>query len=571
MANVFDTRQLEQALLHLLVSEKMTARLYMARAREEMFVTAQRKFIYNRAKHIFSETSGLLTNALFEFELKQSIPDSDQSSYTAEWMVIQSAEVDETPESLLDALEEAALAQRVSVICKEAAGFLQNGEVEDAVRLLRAESISLGVKHDEVPMVEVTDFVHRKQLIVDKQANPGKYMGIKTGFPVYDQKTGGLFPAEVTLVSAVTGVGKSTFLKAIAGNVITKSLKNVLHITNEESRAQVEMKYDALLAGVPYLSFKGATITAKELQEWEDTLVELKKTHQYGRLFIKEIPQFDNVLAISKAFYELAQLGVKIDLIVIDYMDHLLPVEKSWSENDEQGKVAADVKGLAVSLGVPVMTATQAATAAEAKQEKGRSFGKLDVYGSKRKVHSCNNLIFVIQGERDLTMLKPPNGTGVLDNEWECDCLWNLEVAKNRDGPPFFFKARQYVQTGRVEQVGGSAAGAAHGAGTGKPIAVGPGKLVSPVKGALEVAVAASEFDEVVAKAAHKPVATPQGASVAAGGVPAPSETPNAPESPVGPVQPVQPVEPVAPVAPVADPPKKRFFKKPVGDSAGGV
>jgi len=507
MANVFDTRQLEQSLLHLLVSEKMVARVYMNRAHEEMFVTAPRRFIYNRAKRLFAETNGLLTDALFEFELKQSIPENEQSSYTAEWMVVAGMSVDESPDSLMDALERALLAQRVSEICKEAAGLLQDGSVEEAVSLVKSESVSLGMKSADIPHVEVVEYLHRKKLIEEKQANPKKFLGVKTGLPSFDFHTGGLFPAEVTLVSAVTGVGKSTLMKAIAANVITLEGKNVLHITNEESRLQVEMKYDALISDIAYSSFKKAEITPSEIQTWEDSLTELKKQSMYGRLFIKEIPQFDNCLAITRTYYELQQLGVPIHLLVIDYMDHLLPIEKSWSENDEQGKVAADVKGLAVSLNIPVLIATQAATSAEAKQEKGRSFGKLDVYGSKRKVHSCNTLIFVIQDSRDTSQLKPAlGGTGVLESEYDCDWLWSLEAAKNRDGAPFFLKARQHVKTGRVTQIGGSGAGAPPRPGAG-------GKLSSPVRGAEETAAAAAEFDAMVGKSTDKAETTPDGAS----------------------------------------------------------
>jgi replicative DNA helicase len=458
MANVFETRLLEQSLLKLLSQDKMTARIYMHRANIDMFVTSQRKFIYDRMQRLFSETAGLMTDALFEFDVKQSVPDDDQDSYMAEWTVICGLDVEESPEAILDALEKALLAQKVSTICRDVATLIQGGSVEEAVNKIRSETVMLGSKNDDIPTIEIVDHLHRVKLIQDKQENPLKFLGIKTGFPTYDLKTGGLFPAEVTLVSAVTGVGKSTFMKAVAANVVSKAQKNVLHITNEESRAQVEMKYDALISGIDYFSFKNATISPNEVQVWEDSINELKKTNKHGRLFIKEIPHFDNCLAITRTYYELEQLGYKIDLIVIDYMDHLLPVVKSWSENDEQGKVAADIKALAVSLNIPVMTATQAATAAEAKQEKGRSFGKLDVYGSKRKVHSCNNLVFVIQEGRDISQLKPPTGKGTYEDERECDCFWLIEVAKNRDGAPFFFKARQFVHTGRVEQINNNGA-----------------------------------------------------------------------------------------------------------------
>jgi replicative DNA helicase len=237
----------------------------------------------------------------------------------------------------------------------------------------------------------VTDYSERKQLIEDKKNNPSKYKGILTGFRRFDNFTGGLFKAEMTLIAAITGVGKSTFMKMMEYQIINlpaNGVKNILHITNEENFLQVQTKFDAVYSGIPYMDFKKANITPEQLAHWEK-IMQLAADKSRGQIFVKEIPQFTSVAGIEKTFVELDHRGVNIDAIFVDYCDLMSPVARSFDPNDEQAKIAADLKGLGIALDVPIVTATQAATKVEEKTEAGKPFGKLDVYGSKRKIHSA--------------------------------------------------------------------------------------------------------------------------------------------------------------------------------------
>jgi len=255
-----------------------------------------------------------------------------------------------------------------------------------------------------------------------------------------------LFPAELTVFSAVTGVGKSTMLKMLVYNLVCAGF-NVLHVTNEESDKQVKRKYDALCSELNYLELKRVVnLEDEDVQKWVDRMEEMKQPG-YGAVFVKEIPQFSTVLEIERTYMILEQQGVLIDAIVIDYMDHIAPTQRCWSENDEQAKVAADCKGLAVTLDRPVVTATQAATIVEEKTQRGKSFGRLDVYGSKRKVHAANTLAGITEHSK----VEDEHSAGLED--WQKDVYWRVRVTKNRDGPEFIFYVRRYVKTGRVEEV----------------------------------------------------------------------------------------------------------------------
>jgi len=170
-------------------------------------------------------------------------------------------------------------------------------------------------------------------------------------------------------------------------------------------------------------------------------------------LFIKDIGQHSTVAEIHRAYAELEQIGFKIHVIILDYMDHMSPMQKAFSENDEQAKVAKDCKGMCVEFNLPLVTATQAATSVAKKEEKGHRFGRQDVYGSKRRVHASNTFIGIMQKRFDDTQIANKDGSGGDREDIDaCDRLLLAEVCKNRDNRNFVFKIRHCVKTGRVVQ-----------------------------------------------------------------------------------------------------------------------
>jgi replicative DNA helicase len=448
MAHIFNTRDIERSLLNSLIINRFILKAYLNSISSEWFGTPERKFIFTKIGENFRNTKSLLTLVLFEHEVDKCIKKENRDAYIVEWNLILGLNVSESPESLIEKLEASENASKVTDICERVIRFIETGNVEDAIKALRYESFVLGSTHQEKPISILTDYEERKELIRDKKRNPAKYAGIKTGFREFDEMTGGLFPAELTLFSAVTGVGKSTILKTIESNIIVQA-KNCLHITNEENELQVQTKFDTIFSSIPYLDFKRATVSEDDLKKWEERMKELRGSG-HGIIAVKEVLAFTSAVEVERAFVELEQRSIKIDVIVIDYMDHMTPIKQAWGENDEQAKIAADCKNLAVQLNVPVVTATQAATEVDTRMEKGKSFGKLNVYGSKRKIHEANTFIGIMEKDRMTNQMKKHGGNR--DSYWDCDALWEMEVLKNRDGPPFKIKAVHLVKEGRVEE-----------------------------------------------------------------------------------------------------------------------
>jgi len=445
MASFHDTVDLERAFLRAVTSSVIMARTYMNQGREEMFTTTERKFIFALASNSLKDSNSLLTRQVYEYEVGSRIPDADAASYIGEWNLIEGISIFDAPEAILEKLREAEVGRQALRVSEDVVDLLTNGRIRDAVALLKRESMMLGGVKNDRPMVELTDTSARLALVRDKQNNPQKYCGLKTGLPLFDLKTGGLFPGELTLLAGITGLGKSTLCRAIAAGLVTQNgAKNVLHIANEEYLEQVQYKYDALFTGIPYNDFKFGTITEESLDRWQKYMQQDMKAAGRGQIFTKEVAAFTDVSLIEQQYRILENRGIPIHAIIIDHLPHVKPIQQAWGENDERSKAATDCKELARSLRIPVVTPTQAATEVDKQSEKGKRANKLSVYGSKGQIHVANTyLIITYKGTDD---------TQTDREDYERDVYWLCDVKKQRDGPPFYFIAKHHVRTGKVTE-----------------------------------------------------------------------------------------------------------------------
>lgn len=452
MASFDFTVELERALLHVFTTNILMARMYIHRVNEDVFTSNERKFIYTLANQTLKDSKALLTHTVFGYEVDSRVSENDRTYYISEWNIIAQITAGEPPEALIKKLQDAIVGRKTLSLAQDVVIHLEAGDIEKAVTCLKHGAMQIGTRQDVRPLIELTDYQRRLQTIRDKIANPRKYLGMKTGFPTFDNNTGGLFKGELTLVAGITGLGKSTWCKQLEYGIIThpdNDRKNILHVANEEYLEQVEHKFDALLTGIPYLDFKLAKVGQQgheeDLKLWEKVMDHDMKQPNRGRIFLKEVPAFTDVTLIEQAYRELENQGIIIDVIIIDHLPHIKPIQPAWGENDERAKAASDCKELARWLHTAVVIPTQAATEVEEKQSKGKRAGRLDVYGSKGQIHVANTFMIITYKGTDETQSSLP--------EYQRDVYWLCDVKKNRDGAAFFFKAKHYVRMGRVVEV----------------------------------------------------------------------------------------------------------------------
>ena len=438
------TVNLERQLLHALLDNKINLQRTIGKHPGEFFTSISRQFIHDCVNAEFTDKRSVLTREELEFELQKrydSARDKDRiDDILSEFDLVKQTTQTEDIDGIISHLEEVQLGSHTEDLIREAWGKLESGEYEDAAQLLASKSVNLKSTRQEGRVINLhKDSDDWFDEVRRRKEHPEIYAGVPTGFKKFDDMTGGLFPAELTIVFGLSGKGKSTFMKALSCN-IRRQGRVVLHCGNEENEFQMRSKYMSADSGERYAPFKKGTYTDEEylrLKKFSDD------ARMVGGIYVYEFPQQTDVTWIERAYRSLELQGVKVDVIVIDYLDLMKPAEKAYSENDEQGKITSDLKQLAINCHCPVVTATQAGTQSEKQEKKAKPFlTQADVFGTKRKVHSANTIIGIV----NQTATAMANET---DEKERRRHHLVLCVPKNRDGAVFTFRQVMDTECGR--------------------------------------------------------------------------------------------------------------------------
>jgi len=172
---------------------------------------------------------------------------------------------------------------------------------------------------------------------------------IPTPWPKIDQLLqGGLGNGDFGLIFGNPGGGKSWSLVAIGGHAVRLGY-NVLHYTLELGEEYVGKRYDAFFTKIP------VNKVDSHRDKIEDIIPQLP-----GQLIIKEYPTGRaSVSTIESHIAKSTSMGVKPDLVIIDYVDLLSSRKTNRERKDEIDDIYTSTKGLARQLDIPIWSVSQ--------------------------------------------------------------------------------------------------------------------------------------------------------------------------------------------------------------------
>jgi replicative DNA helicase len=448
--SLMDTTDLERSILKRLFSDKRTCQLCLSRIKSEFMTSKARKFLLASIRQEFNDTRDILPVKSLEYEIEKR--KQNRLEMLGEKNLISNADDCSNIDSLISKLRDAYIGRQSLEMIMEAQEALDKGEFLGSAKILREKSFSIDLSEDTKKVIDLLAYAPEHiATIKERRDNPDKYAGLKVGFPSWDDRMGGLHNGELTLVSGITGLGKSTILKAVEFGVLRNNKnKNILHIGNEEHELQMINKFYSVLTSVDYLDYKFANMTDDELSDVVSTLTDIYK-HTGSRIYVREVPAMSDCSLIEKIYYEMLNDGIKIDGIFIDHLPNMSPIKKSKDKYQDQEQITLECKELARKFSIPVVIPTQASTETEELQVKGKRAKKLSVYGSKGQIHHANNYIII-------TYLCKDNNTVRADGSKETiEYMKNTfilgDVKKNRDGPVFAFKILHTIRNGRMDEI----------------------------------------------------------------------------------------------------------------------
>lgn len=176
---------------------------------------------------------------------------------------------------------------------------------------------------------------------------------IPTGIEQLDDRLildGGFGRGELIVCMAPTGVGKSHFLVQIGANAL-RAGKNVVHYTFELTESATGIRYDANLTG----------IAANDVRDNKDVVLQKYNEMDLGRLIIKEYPTGSaSVMTLRNHIEKLTLKNFKPHIIIIDYADIMRSTRKFDSMRHELKLIYEELRNVAMEMGVPIVTASQA-------------------------------------------------------------------------------------------------------------------------------------------------------------------------------------------------------------------
>ena len=165
---------------------------------------------------------------------------------------------------------------------------------------------------------------------------------------INDILQGGLGNGDFGLIFGNPGGGKSWSLVALGGYAVRMGY-NVLHYTLELGEEYVGRRYDAFFSKIP------VDRVIKNRDKIEEIIPEIP-----GQLIIKEFPTGRATIStIESHIRKVEDLGVKADLIIIDYVDLLSTRKRTADRKGEIDDIYTSTKGLARELDVPIWSVSQ--------------------------------------------------------------------------------------------------------------------------------------------------------------------------------------------------------------------
>jgi predicted ATP-dependent serine protease len=163
---------------------------------------------------------------------------------------------------------------------------------------------------------------------------------------------GGLAKGEIGVVLAPTGVGKSTFLTKIANHAFNLG-NNVLQIFFEDNPKVIQRKHFTLWTKIhPDDMSNKKDEVIKKVKE-----IEQKMDNQ---LILEKLPSDTMTMSqIKNIIRKKIAEGVKIDMILLDYIDCVVPEKNLGDEWKSEGSVMRAFEAMCHELNLAGWTATQ--------------------------------------------------------------------------------------------------------------------------------------------------------------------------------------------------------------------
>lgn len=242
--------------------------------------------------------------------------------------------------------------------------------------------------------------------------NPNQVMGVFSGFKNLDDYTWGIKNSEMMIISGATSSGKSLLMMNMAINAWLGSNdpanfdgsyfdngKNVVYVTLEMSKRQLEQRVDANIARIKHRSIMRGLLTEQEMGDWNRSL---KFQKNYNKNFyVVDMPRGTKTMEIEAKFDSIVG-QFKPDLVCVDYLGIMKPNKSYGSDWEDIGHIAEDLHEFCRKKNIPVITAAQRKGRIRSTgKNKGENIEDSEEIGRSKMIGDNANIILLIENRNE--------------------------------------------------------------------------------------------------------------------------------------------------------------------------
>ncbi len=408
-----------------LETQKIYLEMFLSDA--ETFLRCQNIFDPENFDRKLQSTAEFIKNYVDQYKV---MPDVEIVNATCETNLQNIKLPIENYDWLRDEFEQFSRHKALNRAILKSADLLEKGEYGPVEKLIRdAIQISLnrdmGLDYFEDPRARLTKL---------KDGN-GQ---ISTGWPSIDKKLyGGFNRGELNIFCAGSGGGKSLFLANLGVNWALMGL-NVLYLSFELSEGLVAMRLDSMITGIS---------TREIFKNIDDVELKVKIVgKKSGSIQVKYMPSGKNCNDIRAYLKEYqVKKGVKPDVILIDYLDLMMPLSVKVSPSDlfvKDKYVSEEIRNLAMETQSITVTASQLNRSAVEEIE----FDHSHISGGLSKIMTADNVIGIFtsramkeRGRYQIQFMKTRSSSGVgqkVDLEFNMESLRITDLGEEENTRP---------------------------------------------------------------------------------------------------------------------------------------
>ena len=293
--------------------------------------------------------------------------------------------------------------------------FKESGEVQSILDSAEQQIFAISqhaMKRDFIPIKDALAASFDRLDELHKRA--GGLRGVATGFHDLDMKLAGMQDANLIILAARPGTGKTAMILNIAQYVSVHDKVPVGIFSLEMSKEELVDRLLVAQADIDAWKLKTGKLSDDDFTKLSDAMGQLAE----APLFIDDTPGLSILEMRTKARRLQMEYGVK--LIIVDYLQLADPGRRYDNRVQEVSIVSQSLKNLARELNVPVLACSQLSRAVESRGTRVPELSDLRESGSIEQ--DADVVMFLYREEADMT-------------QWGEQIPTKLRIAKHRNGP----------------------------------------------------------------------------------------------------------------------------------------